>query len=49
LTRHTPALFFASGATEKKLLKIPGADQNDIFMHGMRDYMDANEYMSKLI
>ena len=34
-------LYEASGAVEKKLLEIPGADHNNIFFHGMRQYLDA--------
>ena len=35
------ALYEASPAQDKKLLKIPGANHNDIFMKGLRNYMDA--------
>ena len=35
------ALFAASGSRNKKFQKIPGADHNDIFMQGMKEYMDA--------
>lgn len=35
------ALFDASGATDKVLLKIPGANHNDIFMRGMDAYLSA--------
>jgi len=35
------ALYEASGAGDKRLLKIPGADHNTIFQVGMREYMDA--------
>jgi fermentation-respiration switch protein FrsA (DUF1100 family) len=34
-------LYEASGASRKKLLQIPGADHNSIFMVGMSDYMRA--------
>jgi len=35
------ALFKASPALKKKLVKIPGANHNTIFVHGIRPYMDA--------
>jgi len=35
------ALFEACPATDKTLLKISGANHNDIFMHGFKDYMAA--------
>ena len=35
------ALFEACPATDKTLLKISGANHNDIFMHGLKDYMAA--------
>lgn len=35
------ALFNASPALNKKLVKISGADHNTIFAHGIRPYMDA--------
>ncbi len=35
------ALFEASPATRKNLLKIDGADHNNIFYHGMRPYLQA--------
>lgn len=34
-------LYEASGAANKRLLKIPGADHNSIFMVGVSDYMKA--------
>ena len=34
-------LYEASGAANKRLLKIPGADHNSIFMVGLADYMNA--------
>lgn len=34
-------LFAASGASQKRLLQIPGADHNSIFMVGLSDYMNA--------
>jgi pimeloyl-ACP methyl ester carboxylesterase len=35
------ALYNASGAMHKILLKIPGANHNDIFMRGLDRYLDA--------
>ena len=35
------ALFNACPAQQKRLLKIPGANHNDIFMRGLAPYMDA--------
>lgn len=35
------ALFDASPSPDKKLLKIRGANHNDIFLKGLREYMDA--------
>jgi len=35
------ALYDASGADDKSLLKIPGANHNDIFMRGLSEYMAA--------
>lgn len=35
------ALYEASAAADKKLIKIPGANHNDIFMRGLDRYMDA--------
>jgi hypothetical protein len=34
-------LYEASGAAQKRLLKIPGADHNSIFMVGLSEYMNA--------
>jgi pimeloyl-ACP methyl ester carboxylesterase len=34
-------LYEASGAVQKRLLKIPGADHNSIFMVGLSEYMKA--------
>jgi len=34
-------LYDAAGATEKTLLKIPGANHNDIFFRGREAYLDA--------
>ncbi|MFH0845533.1 MAG: alpha/beta hydrolase, partial [Pseudomonadota bacterium] len=35
------ALHDASPAEDKRILMIPGANHNDIFLHGMKDYMEA--------
>ena len=35
------ALFEASAATDKTLVKIPGANHNDIFMRGLDRYLEA--------
>ncbi len=35
------ALYEASPAQDKTFLKIPGANHNDIFLKGLREYMDA--------
>lgn len=35
------ALYEASGAEDKSLLKIPNANHNDIFLHGLPEYMQA--------
>jgi len=35
------ALFEASGAEEKVLISIPGANHNDIFMRGLDRYLNA--------
>jgi len=35
------ALYEASGAEEKRFLKIAGANHNDIFARGLSEYMDA--------
>ncbi len=35
------ALFDACTSADKTLLKIPGANHNDIFQHGLEAYMDA--------
>jgi pimeloyl-ACP methyl ester carboxylesterase len=35
------ALFDACPASDKKLIKIPGADHNSIFYYGMNEYMNA--------
>ncbi|HRT27990.1 MAG TPA: alpha/beta hydrolase, partial [Syntrophales bacterium] len=42
------ALYDASPAADKRLLKIPGANHNDIIMKGFREYIDAvREYAEK--
>jgi len=41
------ALFERSPAAEKRLLMIPGANHNDIFFQGMRDYMEAVRWLSR--
>jgi fermentation-respiration switch protein FrsA (DUF1100 family) len=35
------ALWDASSSPDKTLLEIPGANHNDIFLHGIREYFDA--------
>ncbi len=42
-------LYEASGATEKKLLEIPGADHNDVFFQGMKPYLDAIGTFMKIV
>jgi pimeloyl-ACP methyl ester carboxylesterase len=43
------ALYDASPATDKRLLIIPGANHNDIFMKGITEYMAAiREFVGKL-
>lgn len=39
------ALFKASPAREKRLLRIPGANHNNIFLAGMTEYMAAIEWL----
>ena len=39
------ALHDASGASLKRLLKIPGANHNDIFFRGMKEYMEAVKWL----
>ncbi len=41
------ALYAASPAVQKKLLRIPGADHNDIFLRGMADYLEAVEQLGR--
>jgi fermentation-respiration switch protein FrsA (DUF1100 family) len=38
-------LFDACPSRDKRLLKIPGANHNDIFIHGMSQYMDAVKWL----
>jgi pimeloyl-ACP methyl ester carboxylesterase len=35
------ALYDASGSTDKRLLEIPNANHNDIFLRGLQDYLAA--------
>ncbi len=42
-------LFDASGAKEKALVKIPGANHNNIFMHGLDLYMDSIKRLSDIL
>jgi hypothetical protein len=35
------ALWEASPSADKRLLQIPGANHNDIFLHGIREYLNA--------
>lgn len=39
-------LFDRSPSAEKRLLKIPGANHNDIFFQGMKDYMEAVRWLA---
>lgn len=42
-------LYRASGSADKRLLKIPGADHNSIFMVGLSDYLKAvGEFAARL-
>jgi pimeloyl-ACP methyl ester carboxylesterase len=41
------ALFNASGADDKVLVKIPGANHNDIFMRGLDRYLEAMAHLSE--
>jgi len=43
------ALYEASGSGDKKLLKIPHANHNDILMQGLADYMAAIKVMAAKI
>ncbi len=42
------ALYAASPAAHKRLLQIPGANHNDIFLRGMEAYLDAVDQFSRL-
>jgi fermentation-respiration switch protein FrsA (DUF1100 family) len=41
------ALYDACPATDKRLLKIPGANHNDIFLRGMKEYMEAVKNLTR--
>ena len=41
------ALFEASGAADKVLIKVPGANHNDIFMRGLDRYLEAIAGLAK--
>ncbi|BBO66238.1 alpha/beta hydrolase [Desulfosarcina alkanivorans] len=41
------ALFAASGAEDKVLVKIPGANHNDIFMRGLDRYLEAMMHLAE--
>lgn len=43
------SLFEASPSPEKKLLKIPGANHNDIFFRGMSAYLDSIKWLVDII
>ncbi len=43
--REGEALFAASPAREKKMLRIAGANHNNIFLAGMTEYMAAIEWL----
>jgi pimeloyl-ACP methyl ester carboxylesterase len=43
------ALWEASPAADKKLLKIPGANHNDIFLHGIREYFDSIKNLAERV
>ena len=42
-------LYEACSSQDKRLLMIPGADHNDIFMKGLSQYMDAIKTLAKSI
>ncbi len=46
--RDGEALYATSPAAHKELLRIPGANHNDIFLRGMADYLDAVERFGRL-
>lgn len=43
------ALYDASPSQDKKLLKIPGANHNDIFLRGMQEYMQAIRWLMEKV
>ena len=43
------ALWEASPAVDKRLLQIPGANHNDIFMHGIRQYFDSIKSLAEKV
>jgi len=43
------ALYDACTAPDKRLLKIPNADHNSIFLHGIQEYMEAIKDLVKTI
>ena len=43
------ALYAASPSADKRLLEIPGANHNDIFMRGLQDYLAAIESLMERI
>lgn len=43
------ALYEASPAKEKRFLRIPGANHNDIFLRGMGEYLEALKVLSEEI
>jgi fermentation-respiration switch protein FrsA (DUF1100 family) len=43
------ALWEASRAADKSLLRIPGANHNDIFLHGIREYFDSIKNLAEKV
>ena len=43
------ALWEASPAADKRLLPIPGANHNDIFLHGIREYFDSIKSLAEKV
>ena len=43
------ALWEASPAADKRLLRIPGANHNDIFIHGIREYFDSIKNLAEKV
>ncbi|MGE5842427.1 MAG: alpha/beta hydrolase [Deltaproteobacteria bacterium] len=41
------ALYHACPSSEKKLLKVPGADHNDIFVRGLKEYLREVDALAK--